>query len=94
MPREFGSEGHEFEDWSDAEAHLFDGLGLPEDAANDSWVHLLYDMAFFSPELDHETHTAVQSGLYDYLANEYGFDFIAEFDWDQYRELPEVGDTP
>lgn len=93
VSREFGSEGHEFSDWSDDEIRLFENLDLPESAENDAWVHMLYDMAYFSPELDYETHRAVQSGLSDYLAVEYGFDFDTSFDWDGYRALPEVGDT-
>lgn len=85
VSREFESEGHEFDDWSDWETQLFDNLDLPEDAASDSWVHLMYDMAFFSPELDYETHKAMQHGLYEYLSQEYGFDFDSAFDWEDYR---------
>lgn len=73
------------EEWSDAEFRMFEEMELPPDARDDQFVQLAYDMALFSPDLDHDTHVAMRQYLVDLLHNEYGFDFEAEFDWDEYR---------
>jgi hypothetical protein len=77
------------EEWSEAEFQQFQNLELPEEAFNDPFVQLAYDMALFSPELDYDTHVALKQFLLDHLSNEYGFDFMTEFDWNEYKLLGE-----
>lgn len=72
------------DDWSDAEFRMFENMNLPDSAFNDQFVQLAYDMALFSPELDHETHVEMRNFLRNYLDEEYDIDFEAEFDWDDY----------
>lgn len=72
------------DDWSDAEFRMFENMDLPEQAFDDQFVQLAYDMAMFSPELDHETHVEMRKFLRNYLDEEYGIDFESTFDWDDY----------
>lgn len=72
-------------DWSDDEMRMFEAMDLPDSAMNDTFLHLYYDMALFSPELDHETHVLMRNGLVDYLRDEYGLDLDDAFPWDDYR---------
>lgn len=73
------------EDWSDSEFRQFENLDLPEEAFNDPFVQLAFDMALFSPDEDYDTHVAMKRFLIEHLENEYGFDFMVEFDWDEYK---------
>lgn len=72
------------DDWSDNEFRLFEDMDLPDAAYDDQFVQLAYDMALFSPELDYDTHVQMRRFLLDYLNDEYDFDFVDNFDWDEY----------
>lgn len=72
------------EDWSDNEFRLFEDMNLPDEAFDDVFVQLAYDMAFFSPDADYETHVEMKRFLVNHLSDEYGFDFRSEFNWDEY----------
>lgn len=73
------------DDWDDDEFRMFEDLDLPQDAESDRFVQLAYDMAFFDEHSDYETRMAMREFLFNFLQDEYGFDFNAEFDWDDYR---------
>lgn len=75
------------EDWDATQRDIFGELlgGEPEIMA-DGQLQFLFQEAYFDRSLDPADRALIQDYLEDYLANEYGIDFNAEFDWDAYRE--------
>jgi hypothetical protein len=74
--------------WNSAEADLFEDMarhGSPE-MADDGMLQLLFDTALFDMELSPASRDAVLDSLYDYVWDEYHFDFDEIFDWEGYRE--------
>jgi hypothetical protein len=72
-------------EWSDAEFRMFEEMDMPSQAYDDPFVALMYDIAMFSPDVDYEMHVLARETLVDILRREYGFDFEAEFPWDEYK---------
>jgi hypothetical protein len=71
------------------ESSIWDTMASNADYAffDDTTAKALYHEAFFAPgDWDPSQLQAIREDLRDYLMNEYGFDFDAEFDWEAWRE--------
>jgi hypothetical protein len=77
------------EDWSDVEYRLFQGLEVEPDDTDDVFIRMAYDVAFFSPGEDYQSHVEFRRYLINTLSDKYGIDFESAFDWDEYRERGE-----
>lgn len=55
----------------------------------DRTAQALFHEGYFAMEHQKEELSAVRQALQDYLADTYGFDFEAEFDWVAWREAYE-----
>jgi hypothetical protein len=67
---------------SDFENAMWDNVA----GVDDRHAQALYHEAYFAMEHSGDELTAVRDALQDYLLQEYGIDFYAEFDWEAWRE--------
>jgi hypothetical protein len=57
---------------------------------NDARAMALYHEAYFNPGAwDSSSVQAIRDELHNYMMDQYGYDFEAEFDWDAWREAYE-----
>lgn len=75
------------EEWDNGEFELYSDLvgGEPE-IGLDAELQDLFDAALFDLDLSPEERADAYDDLIDYLWDEYGIDFDADFDWEGYRE--------
>lgn len=72
--------------WSDSEKDLWSTFeGTP--AFNDQQAQVLYNEAYFEPGAwDKDQRSVIRGEFHDYMMDNYGIDFEAEFDWVAWRE--------
>lgn len=68
---------------------MFDEMNIPDSAFNDWRFQAYYDNGLwdFDNAFTREERFAIQESMREYLRDEYGIDFDAVFDWEDYREL-------
>lgn len=71
--------------WSDDEERLFQDLG-GEDLLSDGLLQQAFHIGWFDLSVDHDYRAAAREYVVEWLAVEYGIDFVEEFDWDAWRE--------
>lgn len=75
------------EEWEFEERELFkDLIGDEREALEDYELQDLFHDALFDQDIDPENRAYAYDDLIDYLFDEYGIDFEAEFDWEDYRD--------
>jgi hypothetical protein len=83
-------EWYGYDDWTDSQQERWDTLNNSIDQnLQDDWVvQAMYDVAFNTPrgEIDGDLRWNSIEQLHEYLLDEYGYDFYADFDWAAWRE--------
>lgn len=75
------------EEWEYEERQLYeDLLGGERESFEDRELQDLFHDALFDLDIDREEREHAYDDLVDYLYEEYGIDFEADFDWEGYRE--------
>lgn len=74
------------QEWSERENEIWQNSFGDFDAFYDPVAQTLYNEAFFNFDAREGQVSAIRVALEQYLADEYGIDFDAEFDWDAWRD--------
>lgn len=78
--------------WNDTERSLYENvLGGEPEIESDPQAQFMYHEALFDKELAPEYREQIYYAFIDYLWDEYGIDFEADFDWEAFREWYEGG---
>lgn len=73
--------------WSRFEEQQFAALGhRDDDVLLDKDLRNAYDIGWFNQDVDTDYRAAARDFVKEWLSLEYGIDFDAEFDWDEWRE--------
>lgn len=73
--------------WSTTERDIYSDLvGNEPEIQTDEQLQMMYHMALFDLDIDPAIRAELHDQLGDYLWDEYGIDFDADFDWEAYRE--------
>lgn len=76
------------EDWFEStEGRLWEDLvGDLPDALDDRLAQALYHEAYYDHDILTPDRVGAREALEEFMFDEYGIDFLAEFDWDAWRE--------
>lgn len=75
------------DEWSNIEITLWEKLAENHPGLADDWqAQALYDTAMFADDITEAQKEQARDWLDEYLAENYGFDFEIEFDWEGFRE--------
>ena len=73
--------------WSSFEEDQFTQLGRSDhDIFHDNDLRNAYDIGWFNQDVDKDYRTAAREFVVEWLHDEYGIEFDAVFDWDEWRE--------
>jgi hypothetical protein len=93
MPSDFWETGDwEYNDskgFGDDYGRLYDDVfgGQAELGWQDDFAKMLFDIAFVHPDESPDVNASARDMLYEWMEQEYGIDFEADFDWETWREL-------
>jgi hypothetical protein len=73
--------------WTSFEEQQFASLGRQDDSIfRDNDLRNAYDIGWFNHDVDTDYRKAARDFVIEWLDIEYGIDFDAQFDWDEWRE--------